>query len=102
MPTAQALDTALQGTDLAAAQAAYMKARPFYEKIEPVAESFTVGKDNLDADIDARAGDVPAASGRGFHRIEKGLFQTRASPAWRAYGDELVTNVKKLQNLTAG
>ena len=38
-----------------------MKARPYYEKIEPVAESFTVGSDNLDADIDARAGDVPAA-----------------------------------------
>ena len=27
-----------------AAQDAYMKARPFYEQIEPVAESFTVGK----------------------------------------------------------
>ena len=67
-----------------------MKARPYYEKIEPVAESFTIGKDNLDADIDARAGDVPASQWTGFHRIEKGLFQAksltglarRTAPGW--------------------
>ena len=49
--TSQALQTALKGSDLDAAQKAYMKARPYYEKIEPVAESFTSGSDNLDADI---------------------------------------------------
>ena len=36
----RALATALKGTDLAAAQTAYTKARPYYERIEPVAESF--------------------------------------------------------------
>ena len=42
-------------------------AREPYERIEPVAESFG----DLDPEIDARAGDVPAASWTGFHRLEK-------------------------------
>lgn len=100
--TATALDTALKGTDLAAAQKAYMKARPYYEKIEPVAESFTVGKNNLDANIDARAGDVPAAKWTGFHPIEKGLFKDKSLKGLSKLGDGLVTNVKKLQSLTTG
>lgn len=100
--TSEALQTALEGNNLAAAQAAYMKARPYYEKIEPVAESFTVGKDNLDNDIDARAGDVPAAQWEGFHRIEQGLFQRKSLAGLSTYGDGLVANVKKLQSLTNG
>ncbi len=96
------LATTLHGTDLAAAQAAYAKARPYYEKIEPVAESFTVGKVDLDADIDARANDVPANRFMGFHRIEKGLFADKSLTGLAAYGDQLVVNVKKLQQLTSG
>ena len=52
---------ALRKGDLTAAQVAYAKARPFYERIEPVAESFTQGTVALDPAIDAREGDVPAA-----------------------------------------
>ena len=100
--TTEALQTALQGTDLAAAQQAYMKARPYYEKIEPVAESFTVGSDNLDNDIDARVDDVPAAQWEGFHRIEMGLFQDQSLTGLSTYGAGLVSNVKKLQTLTTG
>jgi iron uptake system component EfeO len=100
--TSQALATALKGTDLVAAQDAYKKARPYYEKIEPVAESFTVGTDNLDANIDAREGDVPAAQWTGFHVIEKGLFATKSLAGLATYGDGLVANVKKLQGLTTG
>jgi iron uptake system component EfeO len=59
---------------LDAARAAYAAARPYYERVEPVAESFTSGKVNLDARIDARAGDVPARQWTGFHVIEKALF----------------------------
>ncbi|MCW2786037.1 MAG: hypothetical protein JWP74_2554, partial [Marmoricola sp.] len=96
------LDTALQGTDLKAAQDAYAKARPYYEKIEPVAESFTVGKVDLDANIDARANDVPASRFMGFHRIEKGLYQDRSLTGLASYGAGLVANVTKLQSLTKG
>jgi iron uptake system component EfeO len=93
------LDQAVHGTDLVAAQKAYAAARPFYEKIEPVAESFAVGKDSIDADIDARAGDVPASQWRGFHVIEKGLFQRRSLHGLGAVGDRLVSDVTRLRQL---
>jgi iron uptake system component EfeO len=96
------LNTALHNTDLAAAQKAYMQARPFYEKIEPVAESFVIGKDSIDADIDSREGDVPAAQWRGFHRIEKALFQQKTLTGLGSYGAKLVSDVKRLQKLTVG
>jgi len=94
-------DSALHGSSLTAARKAYMQARPFYEKIEPVAESFQIGKDNIDSDIDARANDVPAAQWRGFHRIEKSLFQDRTLTGTAAYGDKLVADVKRLESLCA-
>jgi iron uptake system component EfeO len=96
------LNTALHGTNLTAAQNAYQAARPFYEKIEPVAESFTIGKDSLDADIDARENDVPAGQWKGFHKIEKALFATKSLTGLRDLGDELLVNVKKLQTLAKG
>ncbi len=97
----QPLVDAIKANDLAAAQAAYGKARPYYERIEPVAESFTSGKDNLDSDIDARADDVPAAQWTGYHRIEKGLFQDKSTAGLETYATGLMTNLKKLQSLTA-
>ena len=54
----QELADAIKAGDLAAAQAAYIKARPFYERIEPVAESFP----DLDPAIDLRVGDVEAGT----------------------------------------
>jgi iron uptake system component EfeO len=102
LTAATRFDTTLHGTDLAAAQKAYMQARPFYEKIEPVAESFVIGADSIDSDIDSRAGDVPAAQWRGFHRIEKSLFQQRSLTGMAAYGDKLVSDIKRLQKLTTG
>ena len=96
------LANALSGTNLAAAQRAYIAARPFYEKIEPVAESFVVGTDSIDADLDAREGDVPAAKWRGFHRIEKALFRTKSLAGTAHYGDLLVADAKRLKKLTSG
>ncbi len=96
------LAAALHGSDLAAAQRAYQLARPFYEKIEPVAESFVIGKDSIDADIDSRAGDVPAGQWRGFHRIEQALFQQKSLVGIAGYGDKLVADVRRLQKLTTG
>jgi iron uptake system component EfeO len=102
LTAAQRLARTLHGTDLAAAQKAYVAARPFYEKIEPVAESFVVGMDSVDADLDARDGDVPAAKWRGFHRIEKALFLQRTLAGLSGYGDRLVADVRRLQRLTSG
>lgn len=93
---------ALRGDDLAAAQDAYKRARSYYEHVEPVAESFSIGKDNLDADIDARGGDVPAAQWKGFHYIEKSLFEDKSLQGLGPYGDELLANVTKLHELVRG
>jgi iron uptake system component EfeO len=98
----QALRSAIASGDLTAARSAYEQARPFYEKIEPVAESFSVGPDNLDADIDARINDVPRSQWEGFHPIEKALFQDNSVNGMKSLATGLVANAKKLQRLTDG
>lgn len=95
----QALADAIHSGDLAAAKTAYASARAPYERIEPVAESFTIGDENLDADIDAREGDVPEDEWRGYHVIEKGLFEDGSLDGLGDVADTLVDNVTKLQGL---
>ncbi len=86
---------ALKSGDVAAAKAAYGPARVFYERIEPVAESFG----DLDPAIDARAGDVPAAQWTGFHPIEKILYTQSTTAGTEALGAKLLADVTKLQTL---
>jgi iron uptake system component EfeO len=96
------LNTSLNGTDLEAAQNAYIAARPYYEKIEPVAESFVNAKQNLDAEIDARINDVPSlAKWSGYHRIETGLFQSKSLAGMSKWGDLLLTDVATLKTKAA-
>ncbi len=90
----QQLADAIHAGDLAAAQAAYIKARPFYERIEPVAESFP----DLDPAIDLRIGDVEqGTTWTGFHPIEQGLFEKQSTDGLGELADQLVTDVKSLQ-----
>lgn len=99
---AAALQKAVLAGNLVAAQQAYAKARPFFERIEPVADSFG----DLDPDIDAREGDVPAADWKGFHPIERALFDVRNVAAARPYLADLVADVGAatpgLQSLWSG
>jgi iron uptake system component EfeO len=88
------LAAAIKAGDLAAAQAAYIKARPFYERIEPVAESFP----DLDPAIDLRVGDVEAGTTwTGFHPIEQALFEKQATAGLSQLADQLVVDVQTLQ-----
>ena len=97
IPPVQDLVTAIKAGDLTAAQTAYAKARPFYERIEPVAESFP----DLDSAIDLRVGDVEAgAAWTGFHPIEKALFQAKSTKGLDKLADQLMTDVKDLQAKT--
>ena len=83
----QELADAIKAGDLAAAQAAYIKARPFYERIEPVAESFP----DLDPAIDLRVGDVEAGTTwTGFHPIEQALFEKQSTEGLSELADQLV------------
>jgi iron uptake system component EfeO len=71
-------------------------AREPYERIEPVAESFG----NLDPEIDARAGDVPAATWTGFHKLEHLLWASSANQATMTdLADELDVDVARLVRL---
>ncbi|TDW15921.1 iron uptake system protein EfeO [Kribbella kalugense] len=85
--------TAVKGGDLAKAKALFPVARTYYERMEPVAESFG----DLDPKIDARVNDVePGAQWTGFHRIEQGLWVGNTTKGMEKYADQLLTDVKTL------
>jgi len=91
---ATALQAALAHGKQAAARSAYAKARAAYGQIATVVEPF-------DDEINARAGEVPAADWNGFHRIEKGLFQQKSTTGLATHGSWLVDHARKLQSLVS-
>jgi iron uptake system component EfeO len=81
--------------NVAPAQQLYPQARPYYEAVEPVAETFG----DLDPEIDAREGD-PLPTGQtwgGFHRIEKALWQDGSTDGMAPVAQKLLTDVTDLQ-----
>jgi iron uptake system component EfeO len=90
----EAFAAAVKAGDIASAKAQYPTARTYYERIEPVAESFP---DNLDPRIDLREADLePGQKWTGFHRLEKDLWVTGPQPDTNAIADQLVADVKEL------
>jgi iron uptake system component EfeO len=87
---------AVEAGDLAKAKVLYAAARPYYETVEPVAESFG----DLDPLIDARAGDpLPAgAKWGGFHRLEKALWQDNSSAGMAPVARQLLADVTTLRD----
>lgn len=83
---------AVKAGDVAKAKSLYAAARAPYEAIEPVAESFG----DLDPEIDARAGDVPAANWGGYHRIEQQLWTKNNTAGMAPVADKLLADVKTL------
>jgi FTR1 family protein len=84
---------AVAADDVEAAKAAYPAARIPYERIEPVAESFG----DLDPEIDARAGDVPAKQFGGFHRIEQALYVDNTTDGMAPVAQALQSDVELLE-----
>ena len=90
---------AVERGDLAEAKARFASTRAYYERIEPVAESFG----GLDPAIDARVNDVASpARWTGFHRIERALWQDGTTAGAGPYARRLVRDVKALQRRVAG
>jgi iron uptake system component EfeO len=92
---------ALDAGDLEAAKEQFGPTRVFYERIEPVAESFG----DLDPEIDARVNDVPdIKSWTGFHRIEQILWVKKTTDGTKPYATKLLKDVtllnSKVQTLT--
>jgi iron uptake system component EfeO len=103
------LKAAVDSGDLAAAQEAYAKARPYYERIESDVDGFvldgfdpTDNSGNLDYLIDMRASNLdPAAGWHGFHAIERDLYKRGAITSdTKALAAELAKNVDLLEGLT--
>ncbi|WP_206490141.1 iron uptake system protein EfeO [Rhodococcus sp. KRD162] len=85
---------AVKSGDVAAAKAQFPIARSYYERIEPVAESFP---DDLDPRIDLREPDVePGAEWTGFHRIEKDLWSQGLQPDTNKIADQLEADISEL------
>lgn len=85
---------AVKSGDVESAKAQFPIVRTYYERIEPVAESFP---DDLDPRIDLREPDVePGAEWTGFHRLEKDLWAQGVQPDTGAVADQLKADVDEL------
>lgn len=75
------------------AKALFPIARTYWERIEPVAETFG----DLDPITDGREPDVePGADFTGWHRIEKQLWVSGNTKGMAPYADQLLANVKEI------
>ena len=84
---------AVKAGDAAKAKSLYPVARSYYERVEPVAESFG----DLDPKIDARENDVePGETWTGFHVLERDLWQTGDLAQSGPVADQLMTDVEDL------
>jgi len=87
---------AVKKGDVPAAKAQFPIARTYYERIEPVAESFP---NDLDPRIDLREADLePGQKWTGFHALEKQLWVTGLQPDANALADQLAADVKELND----
>ncbi|MCR8634247.1 iron uptake system protein EfeO [Paenibacillus radicis (ex Xue et al. 2023)] len=84
---------AVKAGDIEAAKKQYAPARAYYERIEPIAESLG----DFDPWIDAREGDVPDNEWRGYHKLEKALWETKSLAGQDKVADQLLQDVKQLR-----
>lgn len=89
---------ALKAGDTAKAKQLYPLVRMYYERSEPIAESFG----DLDPRIDARLADL-AEDGKtekdwtGFHKIEKALWEQNSTKGTEQTADQLLADIKELR-----
>lgn len=84
---------AVKAGKLEEAKALYAPARMYYERIEPIAEALG----DLDPNIDARENDVDAADWRGFHKIEKSLWEDKTAEGTSEVADRLLQDAQLLR-----
>ncbi|WP_166906197.1 iron uptake system protein EfeO [Mycobacterium sp. DL440] len=95
IPSTEAFVAAVKAKDVAKAKSLFPTTRTYYERIEPVAESFP---DDLDPRIDLREADLEEGQKwTGFHALEKQLWVTGLQPDADALADQLLADVKELE-----
>lgn len=93
-----AFTAAVLAGDVAGAKQTYAPARVYYERIEPVAESFGA----LDPAIDARINDVAdPTTWTGFHPLERALWKRGSLAGTQPLARGLRASARKLQSLVA-
>ena len=99
VPTTEEFVAAVKAGDVEGAKALFPVSRTYWERIEPVAESFG----DLDPRMDGREDDErePGVGFTGFHRLEKDLWVDGLQPDSGAIGDQLVVDAKDLQSRVA-
>src|SRR5262249_17845132 len=86
---------AVKAGDVEKAKSLYPVARIYWERIEPVAESFG----DIDPKIDNREDGLEAGQKfTGFHRLEKDLWTQGLQPDSGGIADQLLADVQDLQN----
>lgn len=88
---------AVKADDIEKAKEIYPKARMYYERSEPVAESFG----ELDPKIDARLADMKEENKEnewsGYHKIEKALWEDNTTKDMEPVADQLLKDTKELR-----
>ena len=89
---------AVKNGDIDKAKAIYPKARMYFERSEPIAESFG----DLDPRIDARLADLEEeGQGKedwsGYHKIEYGLWVENTTVGYEETADQLLKDAKELR-----
>ncbi|QJY45046.1 iron uptake system protein EfeO [Pseudonocardia broussonetiae] len=94
VPKTQEFVDAVVAGDVEGAKALFPIARTYWERIEPVAESFG----DLDPRIDGRDDGEPGVEFTGFHRLERDLWQDGLQPDSTAIADMLMDDITELAN----
>jgi len=99
VPKTQEFVDAVKKGDVASAKTLFPVSRSYWERIEPVAESFG----DIDPKIDGREDDErdPGVQWTGYHRLEKDLWVTGLQPDSTAIADQLMADIKDLQSRVA-
>jgi iron uptake system component EfeO len=99
VPKTQEFADAVKAGDVGAAKALFPASRTYWERIEPVAESFG----DIDPKIDGREDDerAPGVAFTGYHRLEKDLWVDGLQADSAAMADQLMADVKDLQSRVA-
>jgi iron uptake system component EfeO len=89
----QAFTDAVKAKDVAKAKSLFPVARTYYERIEPIAESFG----DIDPKVDGRDDGEPGVAFTGFHRLEKDLWTSGLQADSAQMADNLLADMKDLQ-----
>ena len=94
VPKTQEFVDAVKAGDVETAKTLFPIARTYWERIEPVAESFG----DIDPKIDGREDDErePGVAFTGYHRLEKDLWVDGLQPDSAAIADQLMVDINDL------